>query len=74
VPSSLLLGVFRLHDELHWDLARAVAVASRNPARMIGMDDRGELAEGKRADLIWVTRNHGIPIVRAAWRGGRRVL
>jgi alpha-D-ribose 1-methylphosphonate 5-triphosphate diphosphatase len=74
VPSSLLLGVFRLHDELGWDLAKAARVASTNPARMIGLEDRGELAVGQRADLIWVTRNHGIPIVRGVWRGGRRVL
>jgi alpha-D-ribose 1-methylphosphonate 5-triphosphate diphosphatase len=74
VPASLLLGVFRLHDDLGWDLSRAAAVASLNPARMTGFDDRGEIAEGKRADLIWVTRSQGLPVVRGVWRGGRRVM
>ena len=74
VPASLLLGVFRLHDELGWDLSRATAVATRNPARMVGLDDRGDIAEGQRADLIWVTRSHDLPVVRGVWRGGRRVL
>ncbi len=74
VPASLLLGVFRLHDELGWDLARAATVASLNPARMSGLDDRGEIAVGKRADLIWVTRSHGLPVVRGVWRAGRRVM
>jgi alpha-D-ribose 1-methylphosphonate 5-triphosphate diphosphatase len=74
VPASLLLGAFRLHDELGWELHRAVAVATRNPAHMVGLTDRGEIAEGKRADLVWVTRSHGIPVVRGVWRNGRRVI
>ncbi len=74
VPASLLLGVFRLHDELGWDLSRAAAVASRTPARMAGLDDRGEIAAGQRGDLIWVTRSHDLPVVRGVWRGGQRVL
>lgn len=74
VPASLLLGVFRLHDDLGWDLSQAAAVASRNPARMVGLEDRGDIVEGQRADLIWVTRSHDLPVVRGVWRGGRRVL
>jgi N-acetylglucosamine-6-phosphate deacetylase len=34
------------------DLSAAVAAASRNPAAMLGMTDRGRIAAGQRADLV----------------------
>lgn len=34
------------------ELAEASVAASANPARVIGLDDRGDLAPGKRADLL----------------------
>ncbi|MGE0233140.1 MAG: amidohydrolase family protein [Flavobacteriaceae bacterium] len=46
---------------------------TRNPARAVGLDDRGEIAPGKRADLIRVTMDGEVPVVRAVWREGRRV-
>ena len=36
-------------------LESAINMASRNPARLIGLDDIGELKEGMRADLILFT-------------------
>jgi alpha-D-ribose 1-methylphosphonate 5-triphosphate synthase subunit PhnH len=45
-----------------------------NPARVMGLDDRGEIAPGKRADLIEVRRMDGFPVVRSVWRTGERVL
>jgi N-acetylglucosamine-6-phosphate deacetylase len=33
-------------------LADAIRMASENPARLYGWDDRGTLSPGKRADLI----------------------
>jgi alpha-D-ribose 1-methylphosphonate 5-triphosphate diphosphatase len=41
---------------------------------MVGLDDRGEIAPGKRADLIRVTVEHGIPVVRQVWRTGVAVV
>ena len=35
-----------------WDLADAVAAASRNPLNLLGVHDRGRLAPGQRADLV----------------------
>jgi N-acetylglucosamine-6-phosphate deacetylase len=36
-------------------LESAINMATRNPARLIGLDDVGEIREGKRADLILFT-------------------
>jgi alpha-D-ribose 1-methylphosphonate 5-triphosphate diphosphatase len=73
MPSSLLYGVFVLHDELGVDLASAVATVSRTPARAVGLDDRGEIAPGLAADLIRVRVIGGVPVVRGVWRRGARV-
>ena len=62
-------------------LPQAVAVVSRNPARAVGLDDRGEIAVGKRADLVLIdgpSLNHlayhfGINPVKAVVKGGRLV-
>jgi alpha-D-ribose 1-methylphosphonate 5-triphosphate diphosphatase len=46
---------------------------SKNPADAAGLTDRGEIAVAKRADLIRVDAASGQPVLRAAWREGRRV-
>ena len=38
-----------------------------------GLHDRGEIAPGKRADMLRVALHDGEPVVRAVWREGRRV-
>ena len=74
VPSSLLHGAFLLHDDDGLDLAQAMATVTGNPARMVGLADRGEIASGKRADLIRVRRlDDGTPVVQQTWRDGTRV-
>jgi len=54
-------------------LPEAVAMATRNPARAIGLHDRGEVAAGQRADLIRVQDRDGMPGVRAVWCAGERI-
>jgi len=39
-------------QEQVWPLEDALALATRNPARLLKLHDAGELAEGKRADLL----------------------
>lgn len=74
VPSSLLHGAFMLHDDQGLSLVDAMATITRNPARMVGLTDRGEIAPGQRADLIRVHRlDDGTPVVRQTWRAGERV-
>ena len=55
-------------------LPRAVAMVSANPAAVAGLDDRGTIAEGHRADLVQVHLHESVPVVRAVWRTGRRVV
>jgi len=46
------------------DFASAWALVSRNPARALGLSDRGEIAPGKRADILLGRRDaNGISIV-----------
>ncbi len=74
VPTSLLQACFLLHHQLGLTLTSAVALASRTPARMAGLNDRGELAVGKRADLLWVRDYPQLPVIRGGWCGGRRII
>lgn len=79
VPGSLLSAALQLVDEGHMTLPQAVATVSRNPARSVGLNDRGEIAIGLRADLVQVrvvevADGHHHAVVRAVWREGRRVL
>jgi alpha-D-ribose 1-methylphosphonate 5-triphosphate diphosphatase len=73
VPHSLLHGVFLLRDQAGWSLPKAVRTASLNPAHFIGLDDRGEVATGRRADFIRVRELHGVPVPMTSWRAGLRI-
>ena len=74
VPSSLLLAVFMLGHLAQWTLPKAVRTVTLNPARAIGLQDRGELAVGQRADLLRVRMNRaGMPTVMETWVAGKRV-
>jgi alpha-D-ribose 1-methylphosphonate 5-triphosphate diphosphatase len=73
-PISLLHAAFLLHSEIDIPLSEAVAKVSRNPAQALGLDDRGEIATDKRADLVRVRVADGLPAARAVWRAGERVV
>jgi alpha-D-ribose 1-methylphosphonate 5-triphosphate diphosphatase len=76
VPRSLLDCAFMigLGGDFHADLPTAVRMVTKTPAEVAGLDDRGEIAEGKRADMLHVGLHGGHPFVRQAWRAGKRVL
>jgi N-acetylglucosamine-6-phosphate deacetylase len=48
----LRTGIGNLMRFTGCSLADAIHVMTRNPARLYGLDDRGEIKPGKRADLI----------------------
>ena len=73
VPASLLLAAWILQREAGFSASEAVNVVSRAPARACGFDDRGEIANGLRGDLVRVREVDGHPVVREVWSLGRRV-
>ncbi|KIZ44652.1 MULTISPECIES: alpha-D-ribose 1-methylphosphonate 5-triphosphate diphosphatase [Rhodopseudomonas] len=74
IPSSLLMGALQLPGRVAAiDLAAAVRTVTKAPAEAVGLHDRGEIALGKRADLIRVHVAHDVPAVRSVWRQGHRV-
>jgi alpha-D-ribose 1-methylphosphonate 5-triphosphate diphosphatase len=75
VPASLMQALFSLAaSAIGMDLPAAIRLASRNPARVMGFDDRGEIAAGKRADLVRVRVVDGLPVVWSVWRDGARIV
>lgn len=74
LPFSLLHAAFLMGGSAGiMTLPEAIATVSANPAEAGGLDDRGAIAPGKRADLVRVHLNGDVPIVRGVWRQGRRV-
>lgn len=73
VPSSLLHGAFMLAEKIAMPLHEAINMVSLNPARMAGLQDRGSIEIGMRADLVRVrqVQNHSLPLI--IWREGVRV-
>jgi alpha-D-ribose 1-methylphosphonate 5-triphosphate diphosphatase len=63
-PATLLAAAFRLATEGIVSLPDAVGLITRGPAEVGRLDDRGELALGKRADLLLVDMDNGWPVVR----------
>ena len=74
IPSSLLMAALQLPRRVPAiDLASAIRTVTKRPAEAVGLGDRGEIAVGKRADLIQVHVARDVPVVRCVWREGRRV-
>ncbi len=54
-------------------LADAIQMSSTNPARKFGLDDLGEIAEGKRADLILFSMVDGKMVIQQTMLAGEVV-
>jgi alpha-D-ribose 1-methylphosphonate 5-triphosphate diphosphatase len=73
VPHSLLHAVFILRDRAGWSLPDAVRTVSHTPARLVGLNDRGQIALGQRGDFVRVREHDGVPVPFGTWRDGRRI-
>lgn len=75
VPFSMLQAAFHLARTGVLDLPGAIRLVTANPAGAAGLSDRGEIAIGKRADLVRIRepRPERPPIVASVYRSGRRV-
>ena len=61
----LLIAALRLPEMVtRYDLPAAIRTVSKTPAEIVGLSDRGEIATGKRADLIQVHRVDNAAAVR----------
>ncbi|HZZ11920.1 MAG TPA: alpha-D-ribose 1-methylphosphonate 5-triphosphate diphosphatase [Paraburkholderia sp.] len=74
VPSSLLTAVFDLVEKAGWSLPRAMRTVSAEPARTAGLHDRGAIETGLRADFVRVTMLDTLPVPRATYRAGARIV
>lgn len=73
VPLSMLRSAFMLIDDLGWTPQKALATVAATPARSLGLNDRGEIAPGQRADLVRVARRtRGWPVPAEVWLRGLR--
>jgi len=74
VPNSLIQAAFTLHAEQGFPLHETIRWVSAGPAAMVGLDDRGRIAEGLRADLVRVKVFRETPVVREVYLKGDRVI
>ena len=71
-PSAILPAIIALAEIGEGGLAASVALASANPAKALGLYDRGRIAEGMRADLVIAERGR-VPRLRSTIRDGRMI-
>ena len=75
IPMSLVQAAFLLGDsDKVIELPEAVRMISDTPARAAGLEDRGAIEIGKRADLVHVRKSGNTPIIRQVWREGNRIV
>jgi alpha-D-ribose 1-methylphosphonate 5-triphosphate diphosphatase len=72
VPSSLMMAAFQLVREAGWPLPRAIATVSDAPAKAVGLEDRGAIDVGLRADIVRVGLSGALPVPRATYVRGAR--
>ncbi|GJM30650.1 MAG: N-acetylglucosamine-6-phosphate deacetylase [Cyclobacteriaceae bacterium] len=66
-------GVENVVEFTGCSLGEAIDMASKNPAQKLGLDDRGEIAVGKRADIILFSFDEGKLNVKKTVVGGEIV-
>ncbi len=71
-PSALLPAVLELAKADPHGLAGSTRLATLNPARALGLMDRGAIAPGMLADLL-IADDNGVGHVRATLREGRKI-
>ena len=72
VPSTLLRAAVKLGGQLN-DMASGIATVTAQPARIVGLNDRGRIAVGLRADLVRFGVEGIHPVIRGVWSAGRQV-
>lgn len=73
VPNSLLHAAFTLSENLKIELPTTIAMVSCDIADMVGMNDRGEIRQGKIADMLQVQLVDDLPVIKRVWKKGEIV-
>lgn len=71
-PPAMLAAAHKLHQGGKMTLSEAINLISFSPAQACGLTDRGEIAVGKRADLVVATFAPALR-VRQVFRSGKQV-
>ena len=70
---SINEGVGNMMRFTRCSLKDAIQMASTNPAHLMGLSDLGEIGQGKRADLILFTIEHGNMVIQKTMVAGKVV-
>ncbi len=71
-PASLLLAPYRLQEDVGLSLEEGFAMISSTPAKLAGLEDRGEIKEGMLADIVIIDESH-FPKVVLTFKDGEVV-
>jgi alpha-D-ribose 1-methylphosphonate 5-triphosphate diphosphatase len=71
-PATLIVAVMSIPQKSDLTLAQAIGLVTANPARAAGLEDRGLIEVGRRADLIAVGQPGGVPQVTDTWVHGEQ--
>ncbi|MGA1932226.1 alpha-D-ribose 1-methylphosphonate 5-triphosphate diphosphatase [Arcobacter sp. YIC-464] len=71
-PTSMLQAVYRMKEDANLDIAKGFSMVTSTPAAYGNLSDRGEIKEGKRADIIVVDDTH-IPKVVLTLKDGESI-
>lgn len=75
IPFSMISAAFLMGGVVDGiTLPQAIRTVATNPADIMGLDDRGSIGIGKRADIVRVRLSNNVPVVRSVWREGERVI
>lgn len=71
-PTSMLQAVYRMREDANLPLEKGFAMVTSTPAAYANLEDRGVIAEGKRADII-VIDDTNIPKVVLTLKDGESI-
>ena len=72
VPSSLIMASIMWGIKSN-NLPKSIAAVTANPCKVTGLNDRGMIKEGLKADLVRLSIKKDLPIIRKVWASGREV-
>lgn len=71
-PTSMLQAVYRMKEDANLDIAKGFSMVTSTPAKYANLNDRGEIAVGKKADIIVIDDEH-IPKVVLTLKDGESI-